>query len=442
MDPKDNSAGLIDPPLASEGTRYDSMFAVRTHYKEDSFAPEGRGMACTGGWPDLAALSTERYVHLVNRIADTSTAQVLQYGPTEGLDSVISCIGAVMAEEHTYIDPSEVLVTSGGQQVIDLACKALINPGDTIITEAPTYPGALQAFRMYQANIVQVDIDDDGILIDQLEDTLERLETDGIVPKFIYTVPNFQNPSGVTLSLERRRRLIEVVRDRGLLILEDNPFGLLRYRGEALPTLYSIDASHNLADPSSDHVIYLGTFSKIFWPGLRVGWTVAPPPVLQKLILGKQGADLCTSPMAQLLLAEYFAECDWRADIERLKHLYGHRNDAMAAALHKHFGEDESWKMPDGGFFAWVTVANCFDAGELATHDLGLEIMPGSLAYVDGLKGSFSMRLNFAGATPRHIERGVGRLAQLLRPKHSHIDSSHVVHCAPTSNGASAMAAA
>lgn len=421
MDTKGNSTKPSELPLASGRTRYDTMFAARTHYKTGSFAPN---MGFVGGCPDLAALSMQRYMHLINRVADTSTARALQYGPTEGIDSLISCIGAVMAEEKAHIDPSEVLVTSGGQQVIDLVCKSFINPGDIIITEAPTYPGALHTFGMYQAKVVQVEIDDDGILIDQLEDTLGRLDTDGSIPKFIYTIPNFQNPSGVTMSLKRRRRLIEIARDRGLLVLEDNPFGLLRYRGEPLPTLYSIDGSDSLTDTASDHVIYLGTFSKAFLPGLRIGWTVAPPPVLEKLILGKQGTDLCTSPMAQLLLAEYLSECDWRADIERLKQMYGHRRDAMAAALHKYFGEHARWHEPDGGFFTWVTVENCLDACDLATHHLELEILPGSLAYIDGLRGSFSMRLNFAGAAPQIIERDICRLAQLLRPGSLHSQST------------------
>ena len=195
-----------------------------------------------------------------------------------------------------------MIVTTGGQQVIDLVCKTLIDPGDVIVAEAPTYPGAVPTFSAYQADVVQIEMDADGMPIDELERTLDRLQAQGRRPKFIYTIPNFQNPGGVTMSLARRRRLVEVARERELLVLEDNPYGLLRYEGEPLPTLYSLDAEALGRGGASDLVIYLGTFSKILSPGLRLGWAVAPRPVLEKLNLGKQGADLCSSPVTQMFV--------------------------------------------------------------------------------------------------------------------------------------------
>ena len=206
------------------------------------------------------------------------------------------------------MDPESVIVTTGGQQVIDLVCKILIDPGDVIVAEAPTYPGAVPTFTAYQADVEQIDVDEEGMPIDELERTLDRLASEGRRPKFIYTIPNFQNPAGVTMSLARRRRLVEVARERELLVLEDNPYGLLRYEGEALPTLYSLDAESLGRAGATDLVIYLGTFSKILSPGLRLGWAVAPRPVLEKMNLGKQGADLCASPVTQMFVAAYFAE--------------------------------------------------------------------------------------------------------------------------------------
>ena len=217
--------------------------------------------------------------------------------------AVGECIADVMAAEGTRVDPDDVLVTTGGQQVIDLVCKTLIDPGDVIVAEAPTYPGAVPAFSAYQADVVQIEMDDDGMRVDELEETLDRLEREGRRPKFIYTIPNFQNPAGVTMSLPRRTRLVEVAHERELLVLEDNPYGLLRYEGDPLPTLRSLDGGA--------FVIYLGTFSKILSPGIRLGWAVAPAPVLEKMNLGKQGTDLCSSSLSQLFVAAYFAEGGW-----------------------------------------------------------------------------------------------------------------------------------
>ncbi len=274
-------------------------------------------ISLAGGLPDTSTFPPELYAKLMAHVAADSTARALQYGPTEGMAAAMECIVQVMAEEGTAVDTDEMIVTTGGQQVIDLVCKALIDPGDVIVAEAPTYPGAVPTFGAYQAEVVQIEMDEDGMPIDELEATLDRLQAENRRPKFIYTIPNFQNPGGVTMSLERRRRLVKVARERELLVLEDNPYGLLRYEGEPLPTLYSLDAASAGRGGGSDFVIYLGTFSKILSPGMRLGWAVAPRPVLEKLNLGKQGADLCSSPMTQLFVAAYFAEHDWRGYLER-----------------------------------------------------------------------------------------------------------------------------
>ncbi|MEA2216886.1 MAG: 2-aminoadipate transaminase, partial [Solirubrobacteraceae bacterium] len=379
-------------------------------------------ISLAGGLPDTSTFPPELYASVMADVAHESAARALQYGPTEGMTATTHCIAEVMAAEGTAIDPSEVIVTTGGQQVIDLVCKALIDPGDVIVAEAPTYPGAVPTFSAYQAAVEQIEIDADGMPIDALERTLDRLSSEGRRPKFIYTIPNFQNPGGVTMSLARRRRLVEVARERELLVLEDNPYGLLRYEGEALPTLYSLDSQAVGRVGAADLVIYLGTFSKILSPGLRLGWAVAPRPVLEKLNLGKQGADLCSSPVTQMFVAAYFAQgrgsgTGWLEYVEKLRDLYRTRRDAMLSALEEQFGEQASWTRPEGGLFVWATLDERIDTTDLlalATKQ-GVAFVPGRAAYMDGNSGSSSMRLNFAGITEENIHEGIRRIGKAIR---------------------------
>ena len=292
-------------------------------------------ISLAGGLPDTSTFPAEDFAALMARVAVDASARALQYGPTEGLDEVKECIARVMAAEGMEVEIEDLLVTTGGQQVIDLVCKTLIDPGDVVVAEAPTYPGAVPVFVSYQADVVQIEMDEHGMRTDVLEAELERLDREGRVPKFIYTVPSFQNPAGVTLALERRRELVRIANERELLILEDNPYGLLRYSGEPLPTLYAIDGA--------EYVIYLGTFSKILSPGLRLGWAAAPRPVLDKLNLGKGGIDLCSSTLSQHFVATYFAERDWRAYLGTLVELYRRRRDVMLEALAEHLPPEATW---------------------------------------------------------------------------------------------------
>lgn len=381
-------------------------------------------ISLAGGLPDTSTFAPELYARLMAQIAERATARALQYGPTEGMRVALDCIVEVMAAEKTKVDRDEVIVTTGGQQVIDLVCKALVDPGDVIVAEAPTYPGAVPTFGAYQADVVQIEMDSNGMPIEELESVLDRLASEGRRPKFIYTIPNFQNPGGVTMSLARRRRLVAVARDRELLVLEDNPYGLLRYEGEPLPTLYSLDAlgggpSGHGGGVSSDFVIYLGTFSKILAPGLRLGWAVAPRPVLEKLNLGKQGADLCSSPMTQLFVAAYFAELTdsgepvWLEYVKRQKDLYRARRDAMLEALAEHFGSRASWTEPQGGLFVWATLDGV-DTTDLLARCRDVAFVPGRAAYVDEHSGGRSMRLNFAGSPEQEIREGIKRIGRIM----------------------------
>jgi 2-aminoadipate transaminase len=433
------SEGRGARPTAHELARYEALFAARTRSMKSSAMREMMALterpdviSLAGGLPDTTTFAPELYAKLMSKVAADSTARALQYGPTDGMAAAVDCIVEVMAAEGTLVDRSEVIVTTGGQQVIDLVCKALIDPGDVIVAEAPTYPGAVPTFGAYQAEVAQIEMDSDGMPIDELESTLDRLQAHGRRPKFIYTIPNFQNPGGVTMSLARRRRLVEVARERELLVLEDNPYGLLRYEGEPLPTLYSLDADAVGRGGAADLVIYLGTFSKILSPGVRLGWAVAPRPVLEKLNLGKQGADLCSSPVTQLFVAAYFGETDaegeplWRAYVEQLKDLYARRRDVMLEALSDHFGGAARWTAPQGGLFIWATLDERIDTTDLlalARDREGVAFVPGRAAYVDGRSGSSSMRLNFAGVPEGEIREGMRRIGKVVREQLSLISS-------------------
>jgi 2-aminoadipate transaminase len=394
--------------------RYANLFAARTKVMTSSamrdmmaITERPEVISLASGMPDTSTFPPESYAAIMQTVAAESCARALQYGPTEGLAVAKRCIAEVMAGEGMELDPDDAIVTTGGQQVIDLVCKTLIDPGDVIVTEAPTYPGAIPAFSAYQADVVQVAVDHDGMPIDELEATLDRLEREGRRPKLIYTIPNFQNPSGVTMSLARRQRLVQVARERELLVLEDNPYGLVRYEGEPLPTLYSLDRG--------EFVIYLGTFSKILSPGIRVGWAVAPRPVLTKMNVGKQGADLCSSSMTQFFVAAYFDAGPWQRYLHSLVDLYRRRRDTMLEALAEHFPPEAEWTTPEGGIFIWATLPDYIDTTDLLARALREDVafVPGRAAYVDG-RGASSMRLNFSGVTEDEIREGIRRIGGVV----------------------------
>jgi 2-aminoadipate transaminase len=364
-------------------------------------------ISLAGGLPDTSTFPPQTFAAQMTRIAQESAAEALQYGPTEGFHETVDCIVEVMGAEGMLPDPEDVIVTTGGQQAIDLLCKTLVDPGDAVICEAPTYPGAIPVFCSYEADTIQVECDSEGMRIDELEAVLERLDGEGRRPKFVYSVPTFQNPAGVTMSLERRRRLVELARARELLVIEDNPYGLLRFGGEALPPLYQLDGG--------DFVIYIGTFSKILSPGIRLGWAVAPPPVMDKVVLGKQAADLCTSTLTQYFVREYFRDGNWREYVESLAGIYRSRRDAMVEALGRHFPPQATWTEPEGGLFIWATLPSYIDTSDLLAKALREDVafVPGQAAYVDG-SGHNSMRLNFSAGGEDEIREGIRRIGKVI----------------------------
>jgi 2-aminoadipate transaminase len=399
---------------SSDLERYAGLFAARTQVMRSSAMrdlmavtarPEVISLA--GGLPDTSTFPPQAFAAQMTRIAQESAAEALQYGPTEGFRETVDCIVEVMGAEGMLPDPEDVIVTTGGQQAIDLICKTLVDPGDAVICEAPTYPGAIPVFCSYEADTIQVECDAEGMRIDELEAVLARLDGEGRRPKFVYSVPTFQNPAGVTMSLERRRRLVELARARELLVVEDNPYGLLRFGGEPLPPLYQLDGG--------DFVIYIGTFSKILSPGIRLGWAVAPPPVMDKVVLGKQAADLCTSTLTQYFVREYFRDGNWSQYVESLAGIYRSRRDAMIDALRRHFPPQATWTEPDGGLFIWATLPPYIDTSDLLAKALRADVafVPGQAAYADG-SGHNSMRLNFSAGDEAEIREGIRRIGKVI----------------------------
>jgi len=398
----------------SDLERYAGLFAARTRVMRSSAMrdlmavtarPEVISLA--GGLPDTSTFPPQTFAAQMTRIAQESAAEALQYGPTEGFRETVDCIVEVMGAEGMLPDPEDVIVTTGGQQAIDLLCKTLIDPGDAVICEAPTYPGAIPVFCSYQADTIQVECDAEGMRIEELEAVLDRLDRENRRPKFVYSVPTFQNPAGVTMSLERRLRLVELARSREMLVIEDNPYGLLRFGGEALPPLYQLDGG--------DFVLYIGTFSKILSPGIRLGWMVAPPPVMDKVVLGKQASDLCTSTLTQYFVREYFAAGRWREYVENVAGIYRSRRDAMLEALGRHFPAAATWTEPQGGLFVWATLPPYIDTSDLLAKALREDVafVPGQAAYVDE-RGRSSMRLNFSAGNDEEIREGVRRIGKVI----------------------------
>jgi 2-aminoadipate transaminase len=367
-------------------------------------------ISLAGGLPDTRAFPADLLTELAVEVTTSQGPRALQYGPTEGLDELRHAIADLMREEGTDVGAGELIVTTGGQQAIDLVCRVLLDPGDAILAEGPTYPGAVPVFAACGAHVHQVPLDADGLRVDLLAEAHERLCRAGRPPKLLYVIPTFHNPAGVTLSLERRRALVAFAQDRDLLIVEDDPYGRLRFEGARLPTLRSLDAT--------GRVVGLGTLSKVFSPGVRVGWVHAPHPILHRVNLLKQGADLCTSPFAQLLALAFLRHPRREEVLERMRRLYADRRDAMVAALETYL-PDATHTTPRGGLFLWVTHPDGIDTTDLLAAALERDVafVPGVAAYMDGRMGSASMRLNFSACDEQRIVEGVRRIGSVVRER-------------------------
>jgi 2-aminoadipate transaminase len=367
-----------------------------------------------GGLPAPDVFPVDEFNEACDRVLRNHGAMALQYSTTEGYFPLREMIARHSARYGIKITPENVLITSGSQQALDLLGKIFIDPGDRILVESPTYLAAIQAWNAYGAEFISVPMDSDGMNTDQLEEALRA------GPKFIYVLPNFQNPTGVTLSLDRRRKLLEMADQYGVPIVEDDPYGQLRYEGDHLPSIVVLD-SHYRDDTTPcyrGNVIYLSTFSKTLAPGIRLGWVVAPPEVISKLVQAKQGADLHTATFNQLVAFEVARGGFLDRHIHTIRDVYGKRRDLMMAAMEREFPSEVSWTHPEGGLFLWGTLPTYMDAKDLLKTCLERKVafVPGESFHPTG-GGKNTMRINFSNATHEEIEVGIQRLGTSIKEK-------------------------
>ena len=410
-------------PTPAAGTRLDpwlGAYAERTHGMRASeiralFAVANRPevVSLAGGMPYLEGLPLDALAETARELIAQRGTVAMQYGSGQGDERLREQILEVMRLEGIDAHPDDVVVTTGSQQALDLVTRLFINPGDVVLAEAPSYVGALGVFRAYQAEVHHAPLDEHGLVPEALEEALARLVGEGKRVKFLYTVPNFHNPAGVTLSLERRPRVLEIAQRYGVLVLEDNPYGLLGFEGDPLPALRSFD---------DDGVIYLGSFSKTFAPGYRVGWAVASHAVREKLVIASESAILCPSNASQLAISSYLATHDWKGQVKAYRELYRERRDAMVSSLAEHL-PDASWTVPDGGFYTWVKLPEGLDAQAMLPRAVTARVayVPGTAFYADG-SGADHMRLSFCYPTPERIREGVRRLAGVVSAEHELVE--------------------
>ncbi len=404
MTHSDNGGTRLDPWLGSYAARAHNM---RSSEIRALFAVASRPevVSLAGGMPFIGGLPLQEIGDMMRRLVIEQGEVALQYGSGQGYEPLREQITQVMALEGIHAHPDDVVVTTGSQQALDLVTKIFIDPGDVVVAEAPSYVGALGVFRAHEAEVVHVAMDEDGLVPEDLESTLTEVVTSGRRVKFLYTVPNFHNPGGVTMSLERRPRILEICKRFGVLVLEDNPYGLLGFDSEPLPALRSMD---------EEGVIYLGSFSKTFAPGFRVGWALAPHAVREKLVLASEAAVLCPSNASQMAISSYLEHHDWQGQIKKFREQYRERRDAMISALEE-FMPEASWNVPDGGFYVWVTLPDGLDAKSMLPRAVTARVayVPGTAFYFDG-SGSGNMRLSYCYPTPERIREGVRRLAGVI----------------------------
>ncbi len=399
--------------------RFDFLYAnrvkgMKTAATRDLMATLSRPgiISLAGGFPDTRLFGEEAFRGISQNIAADS-AQALQYGPTAGLEAIKDVIVDVMSAEGVDVSQEEVFTTTGAQQGLDLVAKVFLDEGDAILCEGPTYAGALNAFAAYRPRIMHVPMDRAGMIPVAAREGLKKARKQGIRVKFIYTVPNFQNPAGVTMAAERRRELLQIAREYDLVIIEDNPYGMLRFEGEQLPSLSAIEKEE---EGGVDRVVYLGTFSKIFAPGVRLGWVHAQPGILHKINVGKQGADLCSSNLSQMMISSYFQHADWRGYVKRLTEIYRERRNAMLDALAEFMPKEVHWTHPEGGLFVWATMPSYLDATNMLPRAISRNVayVPGEGFYAGG-EGKNCMRLNFSFVEPEKIRRGIELLSEVIR---------------------------
>lgn len=395
----------LDPHLSRYAQRTVGMTAseIRALFAVAS-RPEVVSLA--GGMPYLAALPLDALADEVASVVRSDGLTALQYGSAQGTPELREQICEVMALEGISAHADDVVVTVGSQMALDMVTRIFCDPGDVVLAEAPSYVGALGTFTAYQATVVHVAMDDDGLVPAALREALAALDAQGRRPKFLYTIPNFHNPAGVTLAVRRRAEILRICAEHELLVVEDNPYGLLGFDGQTYPALRS-------ADP--DNVVYLGSFSKTFAPGLRVGWALAPHAVREKLVLAAESATLCPPAFTQAVVSRYLTAHDWKGQVKAYREAYRERRDATLAALEQYLPDGCRWTHPEGGFYVWVTVPEGIDTKAMLPRAVTARVayVPGTAFYADSF-GSRQLRLSFCYPTPERIREGVRRFAGVL----------------------------
>ena len=374
-----------------------SLFAVANRQEVVSLA---------GGMPYVKALPQDSLMGSVERVIREHGPEALQYGSGQGDPGLRDVIRQVMAVEGISARGDDIVVTTGSQQGLDLLAKLFVNPGDVVLTESPSYVGALGVFRSYQADVRHVSMDDDGILPQALTETIAQVRKEGKAIKLLYLVPNFHNPAGVTLAAARRAEILDIAKDNDILLVEDNPYGLIWFDSPAPAPIRSAD---------DENVVYLGSFSKTFAPGLRVGWVVAPHGIRTKLILASEAAILSPSAFTQLIIRDYFHNEDWVTQIDSFRHVYRKRRDAMVEAIAEHL-PDLTHTTPAGGFFLWAKLPEGLDSKDMlprAVTEL-VAYTPGT-AFFANHEGHQHLRLAFCYPEPERIREGIRRLARVIR---------------------------
>lgn len=363
-------------------------------------------ISLAGGMPCLTALPMDTVADTIAHMLKTQGLTALQYGSGQGDPTLREQILEVMALEGISAHADDIVVTTGSQQALDLVTRIFIDPGDVVLAEAPSYVGALGVFAAYQAHVAHVASDDDGLVPQALEERILGLKSAGKRIKFLYSVPNFHNPAGTTMSLERRPQIVEICHRHGILVLEDNPYGLLGFDREPYAAMRTL---------SDEGVVYLGSFSKTFAPGLRVGWALAPHAVREKLVLASESAILCPSAYSQMTVSTYLATSDWMAQIKVYRELYRERRDAMIESLGAQLPQ-ATWTHPDGGFYVWVTLPAGVNAKAMLPRAVTERVayVPGTAFFADGT-GQRNVRLSYCYPEPDRIREGVRRFASVVQ---------------------------
>lgn len=365
-----------------------------------------------GGFPSVEAFPRDLVAEISAELALEASGAALQYGPTEGFYELREAIASNMRRQGIDVGAENVLVTGGSQQALDLLGKVFLDRRDPIIVEKPTYVGGLSAMTNYLADPIGVTLDRDGICTDELESMLKKRQREGLpMPKLCYLIPNFHNPTGVTMSKERRARIVELAEEYDFLIIEDNPYGELRFEGSGQPHIKTFD--------TNGRVFYLGSYSKVFLPGIRVGWIVGDETVIQKLAIAKQGTDLCGGSFGQQLVLEFHRRNLLDPLLVELKSLYRGKRDLMLAGLGEHFPDEVEWTYPEGGFFIWVTLPPYLDAQAIlldAMEEERVAYVGGGAFFADGT-GKNTIRLAYSQASDEQIVEGTRRLGRFLKSK-------------------------